>query len=242
MLWKGTIDWDNYKIVVARIIQQYFKQPNYFKIDNKPVFSIYNLDNLIKSFNGIEGTRTALNYFRQEVKKAGFPDLYLQAVGRGGNNKTVLVSEKYAEGKSINEVVSDFKLNSITMYNWNSHDKMEDYLKYGEGALKLRSVWDSILTIPFIPIISVGWDSTPRFPKQGKESVLHLNSTPESFAAYLQKTREFVQNHPDQPKLMIINAWNEWVEGSYLEPDMRWGYRYLEAVKDVMSGKYDKYK
>ena len=40
---------------------------------------------------------------------------------------------------------------------------------------------------------------------------------------------------------MVINAWNEWVEGSYLEPDMKWGYGYLEAVKRVMSGKYDRY-
>ena len=70
---------------------------------------------------------------------------------------------------------------------------------------------------------------------------LFFNNSPESFAAYLQKAREYVRNHPNQPKLIIINAWNEWVEGSYLEPDMRWGYGYLEAVKKVMSGAYDKY-
>jgi len=66
-------------------------------------------------------------------------------------------------------------------------------------------------------------------------------NTPESFAAYLQKTKDYADNHPDQTKLIIINAWNEWVEGSYLEPDMLRGYAYLEAVKSVMSGKYSKY-
>jgi hypothetical protein len=68
-----------------------------------------------------------------------------------------------------------------------------------------------------------------------------MNNTPESFAAYLQKTREYADNHPDQIKLITINAWNEWVEGSYLEPDMLWGYGYLEAVRKVMNGKYDRY-
>lgn len=127
------------------------------------------------------------------------------------------------------------------MYNWDSHDTVEDYLKYGEGALALRIKWDSTLTVPFIPCISVGWDDTPRRPKKGKESVIQINDTPESFAAYLQKTREFVENHPDQSKFIVINAWNEWVEGSYLEPDMRCVYGYLEAVKKVMSGLYDQY-
>jgi hypothetical protein len=44
-----------------------------------------------------------------------------------------------------------------------------------------------------------------------------------------------------QPKILMINAWNEWIEGSYLLPDMKYGFGYLEAVKDVMSGKYDRY-
>jgi hypothetical protein len=83
----------------------------------------------------------------------------------------------------------------------------------------------------------VGWDDTPRYPEKGKESVVHINNTPESFAAYLMKTKEYVDNHPDQTRLITINAWNEWVEGSYLEPDMRWGYGYLEAVRKVMSRK-----
>jgi hypothetical protein len=235
------VDWDNFKIIVGRVIDQYFKQPNYFKIDNKPVFSIYSLADLVQSFNGIEETKKALDYFREEVKKAGFPDLHLQGIGRMANGNPILLSGKYGEGKGINDIVSDLSLNSVTMYNWSSPGILEDYLKYGESALTLRNKWDSILTVPFFPCISVGWDNTPRYPEKGKESVIHINNSPESFAAYLQKTRNYVRNHPGQTKLIIINAWNEWVEGSYLEPDMRWGYGYLEAVKNVMSGKYDRY-
>ena len=241
LLWQGEVDWNNFKIIVDRVIRQYFKQPNYFKIDNKPVFSIYSIDELVQSFNGIEGTRKALDYFRNEVKKAGFADLHIQGVGKESKGSPLLLQSKNSEGKGINEIVSALTLNSITLYNWTSAGILEDYLKYGENAIDLRHKWDSILTVPFFPCISVGWDNTPRYPKRGKEKVIHINSTPESFAAYLQKTRDYVKDHPKQPRLMVINAWNEWVEGSYLEPDMRWGYGYLEAVKKVMSGEYDKY-
>jgi hypothetical protein len=46
-----------------------------------------------------------------------------------------------------------------------------------------------------------------------------------------------VDAHPGIPKIITINAWNEWSEGSYLEPDTLWKYGYLEAVKEVMNGR-----
>ena len=48
-----------------------------------------------------------------------------------------------------------------------------------------------------------------------------------------QKAKDYLNKHPNQPKLITINAWNEWAEGSYLEPDTKNGYKYLEAVKEV---------
>ena len=144
------------------------------------------------------------------------------------------------KGKSINEAISYMGFNSVTTYHWPG-PKTEDYLKWGEDDLSLRQKWDSILSVPYFPNVSVGYDDTPRFPEKGKESVIHYNNTPESFAAYLQKAKEYADAHPNEPKFIVINAWNEWVEGSHLEPDMKWGYGYLEAVKKVMNGEFDKY-
>lgn len=72
-LWDGAIDWPNFKIVVQRVIEQYFKQPNYYKIEGEPVFSVFSVDNLIKTFGSLEETRKGLDYFRAEVKKPVSP-------------------------------------------------------------------------------------------------------------------------------------------------------------------------
>ena len=82
----------------------------------------------------------------------------------------------------------------------------------------------------FYPQVSIGWDNTHRHPSI-KTAV--LGSTPDAFEAYLWKAKRYIDAHPDQAPLITINSWNEWTEGSYLLPDMRWGYRYLRAVGNV---------
>ena len=61
-------------------------------------------------------------------------------------------------------------------------------------------------------------------------------SSPEAVEKGLKMAREYADAHPGQPPLVTINSWNEWTEGSYLLPDMRWGYRYLRAVRNVFGG------
>jgi hypothetical protein len=241
LIWQGEVDWENYRIVVDRVIRQYFMRPNYYSIDGKPVFSIFSFADLVNSFEGLEGTREALDYLREEVKKAGFPGLHLQVVGRRSGEEPYIPLGRYAEPMGVNELVDELGINSVTTYTWKMAGMNEDYVKWAENALSLRNKWDALMDIPYIPCVSMGWDNTPRYPELGMESVVHIGNTPESFAAYLQEARAFLKDRPEQPRLLILNAWNEWVEGSYLEPDMRWGYSYLEAVKKVMSGLYDKY-
>ena len=235
ILWDAKVDWENYKIIVDRVINQYFKKPNYLKIDGKPVFSVFSIEKLMESFNGsaVE-TRKALDYFRDEVKKAGFPDLHIQWNQGGGS----LMSKERAE--QFRKNVETMGFNSIAMYNMGGMD--EDYLVYGTNSVKIREQMDELLDIPVFPCVSVGWDDTPRFPAKGKRSVVHEHNTPTSFATLLSKAKKYADEHPDQPKLITINAWNEWVEGSYLLPDMLYGFEYLEAVKNVfVDKKYDRY-
>lgn len=232
ILWNAVVDEENFKIIVDRVINQYFKKPNYFKIDGKPVFSIFSIDKLMESFGGdTKKTREALDYFREEVKKAGFPDLHIQWNQGGGS----IMSKESAE--RFSNRVNEMGFNSVAMYNMGGLN--EDYLVYGDNSRKIRTQMDSILNIPLFPCVSVGWDDTPRFPAKGMKDVVHYHNTPESFAALLYKAKQYANSHPEQPKLITINAWNEWVEGSYLLPDMQHGFDYLKAVKTVMSGAYE---
>ncbi len=225
-LWDGAVDLKNFKIIVDRVITRYFSQPNYFKIDGKPVFSIFSIRNLTEGLGGLQQTREALDYFRDETKKAGFPGLHIQLIGNG------------APGKKLIETIDKLGANSVTKYNWGGPHP-EDYIRWGTESLERRKLWDEALNIPYFPNASIGWDDTPRFPAKGKKDVVHYNKSPESFAAFLQKTKQFCDNHPNQPKLITIFSWNEWVEGGYLLPDMKYGFGYLDAVKKVISEEYD---
>jgi len=60
-----------------------------------------------------------------------------------------------------------------------------------------------------------------------------VNNTPERFRVALAQVKERMAFSPAQPKVLTLNAWNEWTEGSYLEPDTHDGYAYLEAIREV---------
>lgn len=237
ILFNANVDWKNFKIIVDRVIKQYFKRPNYLKINGEPVFSIFSVEKLMESFGGsLVETRKALDYFRDEVKKAGFPGLHIQWNNGGG----YLMSSERA--KKFAEQVKGMGFNSIAMYNMGGRE--EDYIVYGTNSIKIREQMDSTLKgikVPVFPCVSIGWDDTPRFPNKGEDDVVDLNNTVTAFAALLDRAKQYADAHPNQPKIININAWNEWVEGSYLLPDMKYGFEYLNAVKSVMNGTFDPY-
>ncbi len=237
LLWTGSVDQENFRIIVDRVIGKYFHKGNYFRIDGKPVFSIFNFHKFVEDFGSLEGAREALDYFRAQTVAAGFPGLHIQVIAFGGNQKNPSILRRdLSEGKNSHEIVSMLGINSATKYNWGQAEGLEDYLVWGEQAMQRRKHWDEALDIPYFPNVSIGWDDTPRFPAKGKSHVIHYHKSPESFASYLWKAREYANQHPNQTPLITVFSWNEWVEGGYLLPDMRWNFGYLEAVKKVMNG------
>jgi hypothetical protein len=233
-IWEGEVTWEEFRPMVKRVIENYFTAPNYYKIDGEPVFSIFSFRDLVNGFGGLEGTREALTYFNRETQQAGFPGVHIQVITMGMWGRPGLLPEADAGGLELNEIVATLGIKSMTTYNWRMAGIQEDYIPWAEAGLAQRDAWDERLTIPYFPVVSVGWDNTPRYGEFGRDQVVHRGNTPESFGAYLLEARNYVKGHPEQPPLILINAWNEWVEGAYLEPDMRWGYGYLEAVKEAM--------
>jgi hypothetical protein len=230
VVWPGYADRPTFDSVVQRVIQKYFMEPTYFKIDGKPVFSIYHLENLVKGLGGLEQTKEAIQSFREEVKKAGFPGLHLQITSRGRYLKNDF---SFQEGSNIsfNSLTDAISPQSMTTYNWVHHSGASgDYVQWGMKSWDAMEKLDSSFSFPYWVHVSVGWDNNPRFVEL-KGFV--YNAHPASFKAFLHKAKAYVDSRPEAPPVIVINSWSEWVEGSSLEPDMRWGYRYLEAIEDV---------
>ena len=85
---------------------------------------------------------------------------------------------------------------------------------------------------PTMPSIFVGWDNTPR---RGRNGIVVVNATPRRFEEGLAEMVHEVQHRPYEERLIFINAWNEWAEGNYLEPDLKYGRGYLEAVRRAVT-------
>ena len=233
LLFNPRVGMDDWKKIVERVITQYFVLPNYVKIDGCPVFALYQPDIFKQGFSSDEEAAEAMRYFRDEVRKAGFPDLHLQFTLP---YCYVPTEKKLAEFKEDNVIFGG--ISSLACYNMGGFNC--DYLTHCENAVKIRNEADKAFDIPVFPTMSVGWDDTPRYPQFGPQNVTRFHHSPEVFGRYLQKAKEYTDAHRDtQPPFVMINAWNEWVEGSYLLPDCLNGYGFLEAVRDVFNGKYE---
>ncbi len=231
VVWEGSQDWEQYRTVVRRVIDRYFRQPNYYRLDGKPVFMIYDLPNLVKGLGGVEGCRRGLDYFRDETVKAGFPGLHLQATAwrmNGSNLSGVDGSEGGLSRKDFDALGFD----SITHYQFVHFTGMDR--GYPEILGDVAQEWaniDANYGIPYFPHVSIGWDNNPRFKKfipcQCRDN------GPENFEKGMLMARDYLDRHPGQHRLVTINSWNEWTETSYLEPDSLHGYGYLDTVKKI---------
>jgi hypothetical protein len=233
-IWPGAVDLTVFKTIVDRVITRYFTHPSYYKIEGKPVFSIYEISNLIKGLGGLAETREALDYFEAKVKEAGFPGLHLQGIlwARLPKAISMIPGDKTPTQASTVEALG---IASLTNYQFVHLAKpQDDFLQWAEAATKDWDQWSGEFAVPYFPHVSVDWDTNPRFV--GYTPCIKTGVEPENFRRFLCKARAFVDAHPDQPKLITINAWNEWSEGSYLEPDTEFGYGYLEAIRDVFGG------
>jgi hypothetical protein len=99
-------------------------------------------------------------------------------------------------------------------------------------------VWNHILKvereagIPAFPGAFVDWDNTARYRNRAR---IFKGASPERFAYWLRRLVEVTAQRPAPEHMIFLNAWNEWAESTYLEPDTRYGYRYLEAVRAALA-------
>ncbi len=256
-LWNaGAVTRETFVKATDLMIKDYFLQPNYWKIDGKPYFSIYELDTLMKGLGGAEKTRQAFEDFRMRCKTAGLPGLHINAVAWGIKLNHV-GSEPIRDISSMDKpavivegaagLVAALGIDSVTSYVWVHHVGIPSfpsypYEKWGDAAVKQWPGFQAQFKVPYHPNVSVGWDPTPRTDQQQdfkNAGYPHMaavtGGTPATFKAYLEKAKEYLLTRPEGQRILTINSWNEWSEGSYLEPDTNTRMEYLEAVKSVFN-------
>ena len=231
LLWKGGLDRAEFEVICHRIIEKYFSQPSYYMVDGKPSFMIYEVNTFIDGIGGIKQAKDALNWFRKETVKAGFKGLDLQLTLRKhrGSNLTGIPGDNIGTQA---EIIKYLGFNGLTHYQFTHFvDVNRDYLEIIKDVEKKWSDLEKEYSIPYYPHVSMGWDANPRYEmfKRG----ITTNNTPANFEKALKMAKEYVDAHPKQVPLITVNSWNEWVETSYLMPDTKYGYGYLEAIKKV---------
>ncbi len=232
VVWKGQVDRKEFEKIVDRVINNYFKQPNYYTINGCPVFMVYDVKNLINGLGGLEKAQDAIRYFREKTKEAGFPDLHLQFTlwSEGALNLSGFDSNMTGTSK---DVASLLGADSVSNYQYVHFVRVSrDYEEVFEDVKKEWARITEEYTIPYFPHVSCGWDNNPRFKRFIPN--LTTGNTPEKVKKAFESVKEFVDSHPELPApLITVNSWNEWTESSYLMPDDLYGYGYLDAIKDV---------
>ena len=82
------------------------------------------------------------------------------------------------------------------------------------------------------PQLLAGWDRSPR---SGRRAIIYHNNTPEAFSVSVEKALECVKDKQPEHRILFLNSWNEWGEGAYMEPDLRYGKAKLEILKRALS-------
>lgn len=209
--------------------QRYMFRPDYLKVDGKPVVFIFSADVLNKNAAAI-GMKTA--------------DLI--AMADGIFKEVGLVGIKFVGGAGGSQPGFDYTAASgysgFSAYNYHG-PALKRYAagrqishSYAELDESYRDHWDWLLTktdgLYVMPMTS-GWDKRPW---GGSNDAEHdkSTSTPEQFESHLREAKRLMDANPDKTKHMgVICCWNEFGEGSYIEPTKKDGFIYLEKVKKV---------
>ncbi|MCY0898659.1 MAG: glycoside hydrolase family 99-like domain-containing protein [Firmicutes bacterium] len=236
----GDIDRQTFVEATNRVINVYFSHPSYWRIDGALYFSIYELGKLIENLGGVESTKAAFQDFRHRVRDAGLGNVHLNAVVWGLQN---LPNESILTNPSV--ILRELEFDSATSYVWIHHILLQHfpstaYRDYWRASLLKMKELSEELGLDFFPNVTMGWDPSPRtIQTEVYENIGYpytsvlVDNTPEEFLMALKEVKKLVDANDTGHKIITINAWNEWTEGSYLEPDTIHGFEYLNAIKEV---------
>lgn len=219
----------------------FFKDKRYIKNDEKPLVVIYRPE-IIGCLNEM------LDCWQELAKQNGFPglDFAYQQIGLdlqpNKDDSRFTYNIEYQPQYAVYDLIKNkHKILRKIKYHVTSILERYFYLDFRsvrtEGLIirDYDKVWSQLLShLPenekCIPGAFVDWDNTPR---RGSKGSVIAGASPEKFQKYLgiqiKRAKEIYQKD-----MIFMFAWNEWAEGGYLEPDEKFGYAYLEAVRQAL--------
>ena len=207
-----------------RAVLPAFRDHRYITVDGKPLFMIYKplADPEVKVF---------IATWRELAEKNGLPGIYF--VGHE-NAPVPNVGAIFSTGVDavnplrlvgyFNVRHSFFERQRVKFDRWRKiplnypYERMAAYFLNGDEDTR-ENVFPSVIP---------NWDHTPR---SGKEGWIVMDSTPELFGKHLREAVEMVRGKAPEHRIILLKSWNEWAEGNYVEPDLKWGRGYLEAIR-----------
>lgn len=214
---------DEDSIAFIRHLIKYFKDPRYIKIDGRPVLIIYRasiIPNILKTSS----------LWREEAEKHGFTDLYLictQSFGIKG-------PEEFGFDAAVEFPPHTAKSTEISSQLQVTNPEFNGNI-YSYDQVVTRAIREDEPDYKLFRTSMLSWDNTAR--KQNNSHIFHgfsLLRYKQWLAALCSNVYRNDKYSKDE-KLVFVNAWNEWAEGTHLEPDRKYGYGYLQATYDVIS-------
>lgn len=214
---------------------QFFQDERYIKVDNKPVYIIYkdwlfkNVDKFIREWNNL-------------AKENGFDGIYFIKTVAGGNDNYLGSFDATFEREPFYTFTHGLPL--VTRYGRYVRSRFLEWLnkrvlvRFNTGIIQYNPDYKRICKLissrnmpnkgKSIPGAFTDWDNSPR---RQFNSTVFANVSIDVFEECLRK--QYEKAISNESPFVIINAWNEWGEGNYMEPDELYGDGFLEAVKRV---------
>ena len=220
-------DWKNH----FDYLSQFFHDENYLKIDGNPVMVIHRAGSIGNYLPMIESWR---DFAREE----GFKGMHIVQTLNGFDRHPLFGFDAIIEYEPMYTIkyyipiyrkifrYSKAILNKLFLKAGISNYHFFDIFDYDYIWKKIlsRSAKDALLSV--YPGAFVDWDNSSR---RGFNATIFKGASPNKFYSYMRK-RISTAVEAGYSDLLFINAWNEWAEGTYLEPDQRYGFAYLEAL------------
>jgi lipopolysaccharide biosynthesis protein len=209
---------------LARDLVRYINDRRYIELGGNPVLLIHRIDH-------IPNPRDFTKALRSECELLTGRSLHLIAAESSWNiDPRRYGADAIAEFPPLgSNIVQTAHLRRLAGMRNDFSGRVQSYDKLVRRHIQRRNPTDFIRYAGVTP----GWDNTPR---RGEHATVYVGHNPEKFRSWLLAALERENGRTGRTGLVFVNAWNEWAEGAYLEPDQTLGRSNLEAVRTARTG------